>query len=68
MTSIKEWMELGYTNEQSNELARLSQLGGESNNIIDVNSASKSLINAMKQFELNQDDKSSEIIEKLNKI
>lgn len=49
MTSIKEWMELGYTNEQSNELARLSQLRGESNNIIDVDSASKSLINAMKQ-------------------
>ena len=68
MTSIKEWMELGYTDEQSNELARLSQLGGESNNIIDVDSASKSLINAMKQFELDQDDKSSEIIEKLNKM
>lgn len=68
MDSIKEWIELGYTDEQSKELDRLSRLGGESNNIIDVNSASESLINVMKQFELNQDDKSSEIIEKLNKI
>lgn len=68
MDFIKEWIELGYTDEQSKELDRLSRLGGESNNIIDVNSASESLINVMKQFKLNQDDKSSEIIEKLNKI
>lgn len=65
---IKEWIKLGYTDEQSKELDRLSRLGGESNNIVDVNLASQSLIDAMKQFELNQDDKSRKIIEKLNEI
>lgn len=65
---IKEWMKLGYTDEQSKELDRLSQLGGESNNIVDVNLASRSLIDAMKQFELNQNNESRKIIEKLNEI
>ena len=65
---IKEWTELGYTNEQSKELDRLSRLGAESNNIIDANSASESLINTMKQFELDLNDKNSEIIEKIKKL
>ena len=61
---IKEWMKVGYTDEQSKELDRLSRLGEESNNIVDVNLSSQSLIDAMKQFELNSDDKSRKIIEK----
>lgn len=65
---IKEWTKLGYTDEQSKELDRLSRMGGESNNIVDANLASQSLIDAMKQFELNQDDESRKIIEKLNEI
>lgn len=65
---IKEWMKVGYTDEQSKELDRLSRLGEESNNIVDVNLSSQSLIDAMKQFELNSDDKSRKIIEKLNEI
>lgn len=68
MVSIQEWTELGYTYEQAKELNRVSRLGGESNNIIDANSASESLVNTMKQFELNQDDESRKIIEKLNEI
>lgn len=65
---IEEWIKLGYTDEQSKELDRLSRLGGENNNIVNVNLASQSLIDTMKQFELNQDDKSRKIIEKLNEI
>lgn len=68
MVSIQEWTELGYTYEQAKELNRVSRLGGKSNNIIDANSASESLVNTMKQFELNQDDESRKIIEKLNEI
>lgn len=66
--TIEEWIKLGYTDEQSKELDRLSRLGGENNNIIDVNFASQSLIDAMKQFKLGQDGKSRKIIEKLNEI
>lgn len=64
---VKEWMKLGYTKEQSKEFARLSKFGAN-NNIEDVNSASESLINAMKQFELDNEDKTREIVEKLNEI
>ena len=59
MTSIqeyvKEWMKIGYTDEQSKELARLSVLGGVGD--IEAHVADKIMYETLKNMKSRKGDK-----------
>lgn len=48
--SVKDWKQLGYSDKQSEELERLSQIGGDMGDI-DIDTASQNLVDSMKQYE-----------------
>ena len=61
------WRKLGYTEEQSEELEMLSTINNDDIKNIDSDTATKTLLETMKKYQLDKDEV-KRIIEKFNKI
>lgn len=61
------WKKMGYTEEQCQELEKLSAIGDNGMSDIDVYDAEKILSNTMKKYQLDKDEV-ARIIDEFNKI
>ena len=66
--AVENWKKFCYSDEQSEELERLSQICGDMGDI-DIDTVSQILVDSMKQYEVElNNERAKEIIEKLNQI